>query len=307
MKRRILFIPLVFTFFCCFDLMVRLFSEFCISRIPEDSNMYGSCVFQLNEYQSDLLILGASKAMHHYDVKMLEDSLQCTVYNMGSDGQNIHYQYMCLLKALDNGPVNTVIVDISYNQISKDWEKPLYNYHKWFYWKNQYAKEYLDKVNGWWEPLFMASACLQFNTNLVDCLRCLRQNDKRGYKGYIAMSDFGGMFRDEKVQMSIDIQLSDVLINYLDEIVELCKENNINLILCQSPCKQRIKEFDEFIINYSKENEITYWDLVDINGITDNNELFYDANHLTGQGADMFTEIIMSKIMGHGVCEQSKK
>ena len=296
MKKRLFFIPLVFVFFVCFDLIVRAFCEYCISSIPEDSNMYGSCVYQLNEHQSDLLILGASKAMHHYDVKMLEDSLHCTVYNMGCDGQNIHYQYMCLLKALENGPVKTVILDIAYNQVSKKWEKPLYNYHKWFYWKNSYAKEYLDKVNGWWEPIFMYSACLQYNSNLVDCFRCLRMNDKRGYKGYIAMPDNEKMYRNDDVDNNESFEYSELLIDYLNKIVRICYEKNIRLIMCQSPSRQANKQFDIFIEDFAIENNLEYWNYKDINNISDRIEMFYDPNHLTGQGADLFTNIIITQI-----------
>lgn len=46
----------------------------------------------------DILIFGSSRALHHYNPKIIEDSLGMSCYNVGSGGQNIYY-HLALLEA----------------------------------------------------------------------------------------------------------------------------------------------------------------------------------------------------------------
>lgn len=47
----------------------------------------------MTQAQPDLLIVGSSRAAHHYDPKVIEDSLGITVYNAGLDGRGLPHAY----------------------------------------------------------------------------------------------------------------------------------------------------------------------------------------------------------------------
>ena len=47
-----------------------------------------------NESAEDILVFGSSRAIHHYNAKMLEDSLHMTCYNCGNDGSGIRVSSM---------------------------------------------------------------------------------------------------------------------------------------------------------------------------------------------------------------------
>ena len=54
-------------------------------------------------------------------------------------------------------------------------------------------------------------------------------------------------------------------IEYLDKIVELCKDNDIKLVLIKAPSVYPYwyEEYDENVEEYAEENEIDYYNLVE--------------------------------------------
>lgn len=50
-------------------------------------------IYCLTESQDELMILGSSRAAHHYVPQIFEDSLGLSSYNAGSDGMCIYYHY----------------------------------------------------------------------------------------------------------------------------------------------------------------------------------------------------------------------
>ena len=65
--------------------------------------MYKRQIYVMKEAKEDILIMGSSRAAHHYVPQIIEDSLGMTCYNAGSDGECIYYHY-CLLSAEVQSP-----------------------------------------------------------------------------------------------------------------------------------------------------------------------------------------------------------
>jgi len=47
--------------------------------------------YAINGVRSDILILGSSRATHHYNPSIIEDSLKMSAFNGGRDGCSIFY------------------------------------------------------------------------------------------------------------------------------------------------------------------------------------------------------------------------
>lgn len=62
--------------------------------------------------QSDVLFFGSSRCLHHYDPKIIEDSLCMTSYNCGVDGNGILYQYGQFRIILNRYIPKVVVFDI---------------------------------------------------------------------------------------------------------------------------------------------------------------------------------------------------
>ena len=72
--------------------------------------MYRRQIYVMKEANEDLLIMGSSRAAHHYVPQILEDSLGMTCYNAGSDGECIYYHYCLLASMIERGHTPKVVV-----------------------------------------------------------------------------------------------------------------------------------------------------------------------------------------------------
>ena len=88
------FIIKVFIFFTLVVFVDYLFGVVCSFMIKESKGgvtrqMHNLCF----EDQYDILIMGSSRAHHHYVPEIIADSLGATVYNSGQDGNGfiLHY------------------------------------------------------------------------------------------------------------------------------------------------------------------------------------------------------------------------
>ena len=62
---------------------------------------------------SDILILGTSRAEHHYNAQMISDSLGIPCYNAGEEGCGIVLAYGRLLLLLERYTPNAIIYDVT--------------------------------------------------------------------------------------------------------------------------------------------------------------------------------------------------
>ena len=92
--KRFLFILIVFGIVFGVDMIVGIFSKDLILNAPDVGINQTNSVQALFYRKSDILILGPSTANHHYNTKILEDSLRLSAYNSGYDGKNILYSAM---------------------------------------------------------------------------------------------------------------------------------------------------------------------------------------------------------------------
>ena len=67
------------------------------SLLPQISNQgaTGKTYFSLNEVNTPIVIVGSSRAAHHYVTQMVEDSIGMPTYNVARDG--CFFSYNCSL------------------------------------------------------------------------------------------------------------------------------------------------------------------------------------------------------------------
>lgn len=293
-----LFIPIVIILVIVLDLSNRIFCNYAIDHCPENTDMYYRCIYQLNTHQSDILITGASRASHHYNTYIIEDSLLCSAYNAGYDGMNINFSYLTIQRAINNGQVKIVLLDLSAQQITDDYSYSLQN-HKPYYWKNSDVREYYDCVKPWYEKFFMYSSFYQFNSKLFNNIRCLLTKSKPDTKGYVPLpySDtiIGATFKI----LDSEIAISDISYCQLNKISTLCKNQGIELILIMSPALVYNPKVACCLEKFARENDVLFWNFNNYEPIVSNSSLFKDAGHMNSRGTEVFTKALVSKIKNH--------
>jgi len=104
--KMVLFIFLLFLLDFIAGLAMGKFYERCRYGI------LGRQLYGFHECNDDLIILGSSRACHHYLPKILQDSLKVSVYNMGSDGMCIIYDYAILEAILKHHIPKFVLLEL---------------------------------------------------------------------------------------------------------------------------------------------------------------------------------------------------
>ncbi len=115
------------------------------------------------------------------------------------------------------------------------------------------------------------------------------------HNGYLMRADVKPVTKIPEGRILADYEFGENSYNYLDKITKICKENDIELILIKSPSVYPYwyEEWDEQMVDYAKENDITYinfLDFADEIGIDYENDTFDGGLHLNLAGAEKFTK-----------------
>ena len=124
--------------------------------------------------------------------------------------------------------------------------------------------------------------------------RYLFKKDTLSHNGYLMRIDTKPVNVIPKGKKLPNYQFGSNSYDYLNKITKLCKENDIKLILIKSPSVYPYwyEEWDEQIVTYAKENDLTYINFLDVAdeiGIDYKMDTFDGGLHLNLSGAEKFS------------------
>ena len=133
--------------------------------------------YVLNESNDDIIILGSSRASHHYVPSILTDSLGISCYNAGSEGMCIYYHYAMFASMIERGHTPKVVI---FDMISSDTKEILGSSFTLEAAIDRLAPHYgefacIDSIlelNGWKEILKLQSKLYRYNSKLVQSIKC---------------------------------------------------------------------------------------------------------------------------------------
>lgn len=295
MRKFIKYLVLTFLGIVILDLANRALFTYVFNNPPENSKMKSDLSYIFNQEQSDVLILGASRASHHYNPQIFIDSLGKTCFNAGQDGQPIYNQYLNLLKSLENGRVETVILDLSPAQVSDEWIKertePLVPY----YWKNDSVKAVVRYVSerGSYTDLLYLSSFIQYNSQAHVLFEYLHPRYNSQEHGYVPLPYTGKEFKYHKGDID-DFKINEKAKDYLLRIDKVCKEKDIALYIVASPSLTSFTSFVSYMSSFCQTNQIKFLDYSSREKYIDDLLLWKDASHMNCKGTDMFTEELVN-------------
>ena len=276
------------------------------SYFKQKNSRFSKTTYILNDLSSDIIILGDSKAEHNYVPKILEDSLNLTCYNAGSDGQSIFYY-----KALQNGVLRRYtpkifILDFGYEKLRYhplDYERlsflaPYYKTH-------QEIRSIID-LKSKMEKYKYLSRAYTFNSTLLITSKAFI-NPKIYNNGYNPLSSsMSGAdleyFNRNKPDKEDQIIFDTTAVNYYKLFLSDAQKAGIKVYVFISPTYGNM-DGNEKSISYLKnitlqEGAQFYNFSVAIGSISSDYKLFADPGHLNNTGAIKYTQ---------KVCEIIKK
>lgn len=303
-------VALVIVAVACIDKTVGKALDYLYDAIPVTVDS-GKRNFALRALDSDIVVVGSSRAAHHYVSRKIADSLAMTAYNVGLDG--CFYLDNCFMmhSILCRYSPKMILLEIDGGALFDNTRNPLEGlYH--YYGKDEYAKNIIDQEEGKMTGVKLMSSLYRHNANSFKTIgygvKGLHSKVQDPLLGYNPLP-----FKEKLTELKLERQSNDMINNVLSEwkvelldgLLALAKEKSVKVILVSSPIfEDRSEKYQnssqEKIIEIAKQYGCEYWDYQATQLFLEHPEWFNDATHLNERGADIYTDIILDRIISEG-------
>ena len=258
--------------------------------------------YTMEKVDSDIIILGASDALHSYVSSIIKDSLRMSVYNCGKDGMRFYYQNAMVDGILNRYSPKLIIWSISPAFLSipsQEDRDAISDLNPW-YRTNEFCHDAILMKSAF-EWIKMCSYLYAYNSRLYAYLyKCIMPDYSYQYGGYSPV--YGNLSDGEikKRNYSEDSELDEKSATVLRNTLKRCKDAGTDVIFILTP-RYELSEY-EHIPQYVELKNIL--DEYNIRIITDlfmdkeilNPRYFKDAAHVNHDGAVIFTTKLVNEI-----------
>lgn len=250
-----------------------------------------------NESEDDILVFGSSRAVHHYNTPMLEDSLGLPAYNCGDDGSGIILSYARLSMIKERHQPKIIIQDIipDFDLFNGDNHK----YLGWLklHWDKECVKSIFDSVDNT-EKYKMSSFLYRYNSRflqnvVVFCTGMANDGGEKGFRPRRRQMD--KMKINSKPLSSVCYDFDPLKVECLNRFVELTDGAKLFFVVSPvwygmdsrqyAPVKELCEKKGIPLIDFSNNPKYVH-----------NDDFFCDGNHLNARGADEFTKDLIAII-----------
>lgn len=297
-KKAFVILILLTAFDILFGLMYRSF------YLHQGPSRFSKMIYGDNGGQKEeIIILGDSRAEHHYNSQMISDHTGKTVYNYGSDGQSVFYNYAVLRKLLDSYIPEKVIYEISLTELVNNQQ----SYDRLLYFlplENKYADNIVKKHSNSFK-LFVTKLfnSYKYNSTVFIILKSYL-SPKEYFAGYQPLSK--KMKEDSYTYTTLldrntNYPLDSMKIHYFEEILKLAEEYNFDMEFFISPTLT-IYENDILFSSINRSlSKFNYTANIIVNDSTYTTSSFADLTHLNCDGANQYTNKVITLL---NYCEQ---
>lgn len=273
---------------CCFSIVFVLLL-FTISvpfhKYAQYGDQYATIMekcqsFQKEKEQSiDVAFVGDSIAWSGYSPLALYKQTGITSYNCSTSGQWIRESYLMLQQILKSQKIKVFILDTNL-----------------FYVRLMQIKDLRDFIVG---DVF---SVIQYHDMLFKDISAKGKDNWKGYHFSNVVTDCHAHMEYMTDNSPME-ELPEVSKKYLEKIYDLCKANNISLVLCSSPNPSRWNAGRSLAVSdWAEKHKVDYldgnkdWKSIGIDGTTD----YIDCGeHLNFNGARKLTSYIGKYLMEH--------
>ena len=274
----------------------------------ETGQISGGRVNQARRTAAEVVILGSSRAMHHYNPIILEKYLHRSVYNAGSDGMGLNYCLGLMDLLLKNYTPFLFIINVDGESISIDNQRYLSRIKILapFMDESDTVRQLIYDLDIYERIKYYMSKSYRFNGKALPIIKNMFKKDNT-IKGFAPLNKTANLNLLNKKQDEIDQEkclLSHYNMLMLRELIQHAKAAGSQVVMVNSPVwneefsgppyYQRLLNYLELQANCQN---IPYISINQENTpIFRNSALFADKNHLNVVGAKMFSEILAHKL-----------
>lgn len=249
--------------------------------------------YACRESNEDIIIMGSSRASHHYVPQILSDSLGMSCFNAGQDGNGIILQYGRWKMISERYHPRIIIYDInpSFDLVKNDNMTYI-----------DRLKPFCDdiRVNNYVVELFpieklkLFSQTYRYNYKFLEIISDCKKKKSDETRGYIPLF---GQIREEVVNKPIDVtansfDLDEIKIFCLEKLAKECQAVDTKLVFVVSPFYKGGGFNEDTFIEVKKiaekyGSEFVYLNVGDKTTCV---EWYKDSAHLNDTGACEFTK-----------------
>lgn len=259
--------------------------------------------------EADILIVGSSRALVHYDCELIEAATGKKCYNLGFDGTLFeHQQLMLNLYLKNNKAPETLVWNVDYH--SFEHSKEFYGFEQLVPYQDQLEVQMLLEANEETDALLYQIPVLRYSFNpkmkMVGLLNFFELYETRPtlIKGYrksdkVWDGEFDRFKAKHKEGISYKVE-EQIFAQFSDRLITLIRDK-IEVVLVISPIYYEAKnlilnaaQITSRIETLRQEGYVNFLDCSkdSINYSKDN---FYNGSHLNEKGVSIFMNLLLSK------------
>lgn len=256
--------------------------------------------YACRESNEDIIIMGSSRASHHYVPQILADSLGMSCFNVGQDGNGIILQYGRWKMISERYAPKVLIYDVTPGFDLQENDNMAYVDRLKPFCDDSEVKNYVSDIFPI-ERWKLYSQMYRYNYKFLEMLSdCAKSKDDK-LCGYIPLH---GHIRKEVAEGASNakvkpIEFDETKLQYLECLAQECQARNTQLIFVVSPYfkggsynEESFSPISELAAKYG----LSFYYLND-SEFTDDPNLFKDSYHLNDEGAKAFTSEILHRIV----------
>lgn len=240
---------------------------------------------------SDLWVLGSSRALVQYNPRILDSMLSISCYNLGMNAQFIVPELQCYYFAREyNEKPQYIILDMMWKTLTTE-ESFLPRYFYMPYINNLKVRKVLWRNSIFTKPYLYIPYYRFYTEHRTDCFY---QNDTISFKGFCANNSNWNAIDIEGLD-TINFRHETAAIELLNTFLTECHKENIKVILIHSPFYHKgfekihgNEEMIEMFRNISIKKNIPFLDYTN-DPISYDTMNFYNNMHLNAHGANLFS------------------
>lgn len=269
--------------------------------------------FESDKNSIDLVFLGSSHCYRSFVPNVFDSVLSVNSFNLGSASQTPLTSYYVLKEALTTQKPKIAVLELSWfnlvdnNKIvgldNNQFSNAYYNLE--FFENTSNKAEFILKGFGYKDYPYLLSPTIRYRNNWVQAINSVmlgkpvkKDNEEYSHKGYVISHKIAkpeSFFPENAIYLQYDFSEEKVMLklkNSIDDIISLCKQNDIELYFVTAPVAPstfsqmaNYSSIHNFFENIARENNIDYVDYNLLSPYLFNDSMFKDDNHLNNSGA----------------------
>lgn len=292
------FLIRIFVFAClifAFDALAGIVFPRLVANAKGGDNWRNNYICE--KADEDILIYGSSRAIHHYNPLIIEDSLGMTCYNCGQNGNGIILNYGRFEMIRQHHEPKVVIYDVlpGFDLTAENDNHKFLGWLKAYYDRDGIPQIFasVDKT----ETYKMMSNLYRYNSRFLQIVSdCVRPLQSKGINGYRPLEgEMDRMKISKEKATGEEVKFDSLKLHYWDQLMAQCGE--CKLIIVISPIWYGMNpEQYQPLLKMCEENGVTFINFANDPKYVHNYTYFRDGSHMNSRGADEFTRDLMHEL-----------